>query len=220
MNDSLQTPSLDLVEFVEQQILPRYNAFDRAHDIGHANRVIANSMELAKRTGADLNMVYAIAAYHDLGLEGPRAIHHLTSGRILQADARLRKWFSADQIKVMREAVEDHRASSSHAPRSLYGRIVAEADRELEPEMVFRRTIEYGLDHYPELSEEEQWKRFVAHIENKYAHQGYIHLWVPGSKNEQYLASLRHIVETPDLLRSYFDRLFHEEKGDGLNRIL
>ena len=209
MNYELQTPSLDLVEFVEQQILPRYNAFDRAHDIGHANRVIANSMELAKRMGADLNMVYAIAAYHDLGLEGPRAIHHLTSGRILQADARLRKWFSPEQIKVMREAVEDHRASSSHAPRSLYGRIVAEADRELKPETVFRRTIEYGLDHYPDLSEEEQWKRFMAHIENKYARQGYIHLWVPGSKNEQYLAELRHIVETPGLLRNYFDKLFH-----------
>ena len=102
--------------------------------------------------GADIDMAYTIAAYHDLGLEGPRAIHHLTSGKILMADARLKRWFSADQIKLMKEAVEDHRASASHAPRSIYGKIVAEADRNLEPETVFRRTIQFGISHYPEKS--------------------------------------------------------------------
>ena len=101
----MEHPSLDLMEFVEQQILPRYTAFDRAHGLGHVNSVIASSLELARRTAADINMVYASAAYHDLGLEGPRAIHHITSGRILQTDARLKRWFSAEQIKVMREAV-------------------------------------------------------------------------------------------------------------------
>ena len=207
----MEHPSLDLMEFVEQQILPRYTAFDRAHGLGHVNAVIASSLELARNTGADINMVYTIAAYHDLGLEGPRAIHHMTSGRILQTDARLKRWFNAEQIKVMREAVEDHRASSSHAPRSIYGRIVAEADRQLEPTMVFMRTIQYGLDHYPEMSVEEQWKRFREHIENKYARQGYIHLWVPGSKNEQYLAQIRNIVETPGALRKEFDRILKEE---------
>ena len=204
----MHTPSLDLMEFVEQQILPRYTAFDRAHGLAHVNSVIAASLELARSTGADPNMVYAIAAYHDLGLEGPRAIHHITSGRILQTDARLKRWFNDEQIKVMREAVEDHRASSSHAPRSIYGRIVAEADRQLEPDMVFSRTIQYGLDHYPEKSVEEQWERFRVHIENKYARQGYIHLWMPGSKNEQYLKQIRHIVETPGALRNEFDRLY------------
>lgn len=207
----MEHPSLDLMEFVEQQILPRYTAFDRAHGLSHVNAVIASSLELARNTGADINMVYTIAAYHDLGLEGPRAIHHMTSGRILQTDARLKRWFNAEQIKVMREAVEDHRASSSHAPRSIYGRIVAEADRQLEPTMVFMRTIQYGLDHYPGMSVEEQWKRFREHIENKYARQGYIHLWVPGSKNEQYLAQIRNIVETPGALRKEFDRILKEE---------
>ena len=206
----MEHPSLDLMEFVEQQILPRYTAFDRAHGLGHVNAVIASSLELARNTGADINMVYTIAAYHDLGLEGPRAIHHMTSGRILQTDARLKRWFNAEQIKVMREAVEDHRASSSHAPRSIYGRIVAEADRQLEPTMVFMRTIQYGLDHYPEMSVEEQWNRFREHIENKYARQGYIHLWVPGSKNEQYLAQIRNIVETPGALRAAFDKLYKQ----------
>ena len=75
--------SLDLMEFIEQNILPKYNAFDKAHNLTHVNRVIKNSLALAEKTGADINMAYAIAAYHDLGLEGPRAIHHISSGKIV-----------------------------------------------------------------------------------------------------------------------------------------
>ena len=44
---------LDLMEFVEQQILPRYNAFGRSHGIGHVQRVIKNALELVSVTGAN-----------------------------------------------------------------------------------------------------------------------------------------------------------------------
>ena len=70
------TPSLDLVEFIETQILPRYAAFDRAHNMEHVTRVIRSSLELSRLTGADINMVYTVAAYHDLGMSGHRADHH------------------------------------------------------------------------------------------------------------------------------------------------
>lgn len=209
MNDS--SISLDLMEFVEKNILPRYNAFDKAHNITHAVRVIRRSQDLAKRIGADANMAYAIAAYHDLGLEGPRAIHHLTSGKILLADTRLQKWFSAEQIKIMKEAVEDHRASASHAPRSIYGKIVAEADRDMAPENVFRRTVQYGLDHYPEMSRKDQWKRFYEHMQNKYSVNGYIKLWIPGSENEKKLQDIRNLIAQPALLQDLFNKIYDEE---------
>lgn len=200
--------SLDLMEFVEKNILPRYAAFDKAHNLTHINRVISRSLELASKIGADADMAYAIAAYHDLGLEGPRAVHHLTSGKILAADHRLQKWFTNEQLKIMKEAVEDHRASTSHTPRSLYGKIVAEADRDLEPSIVFRRTIEYGIDHYPEKNKEEQWQRFLSHMENKYSSHGYIRLWLPNSPNEQNLKRIRELISAPQLLREEFDRIY------------
>lgn len=200
--------SLDLMEFVEKNILPRYAAFDKAHNLTHINRVISRSLELASKIGADADMAYAIAAYHDLGLEGPRAVHHLTSGKILAADQRLQKWFTNEQLKIMKEAVEDHRASTSHTPRSLYGKIVAEADRDLEPSIVFRRTIEYGIDHYPEKNKEEQWQRFLSHMENKYSSHGYIRLWLPNSPNEQNLKRIRELISNPQLLREEFDRIY------------
>ena len=205
------TPSLDLVEFIETKILPQYAAFDRAHNLEHVTRVIRRSLDLVKTTGADINMVYTVAAYHDLGMSGPRAIHHITGGKILAADARLKKWFSPEQIKIMREAVEDHRASASRAPRSLYGKIIAEADRDIDVEVVIRRTVQYGLSNYPELDKDGQWKRFKEHMDNKYSVNGYIKLWLPKSPNEKSLNELRNLIADKVKLHETFDRIFSEE---------
>ena len=206
-----RTASLDLVEFVESKILPRYASFDKAHNTEHVVRVIRRAMELALKVGADLNMVYVIAAYHDLGMAGQRAVHHIEGGRILYTDARLKKWFSQDQLKIMQEAVEDHRASASRAPRSIYGKIVAEADRDMEPDTVFRRAVQFGLSNYPQYSKEEQWKRFQEHMENKYSVNGYIKLWVQGSENERNLNVVREIIANPQRLREAFERIINEE---------
>lgn len=205
------TPSLDLVEFVETKILPQYAEFDRAHNMEHVTRVIRRSLDLVKTTGADINMVYAIAAYHDLGMSGPRAIHHITGGKILASDARLKKWFSTEQIKIMKEAVEDHRASASRSPRSLYGKIIAEADRDIDVEVVVRRTIQYGLSNYPEKDKDEQWERFKEHMDSKYSADGYIKLWLPKSPNEKSLNELRNLIADKQKLREAFDRIWTEE---------
>lgn len=205
-----QQVSLEIMEFVERQILPRYNAFGESHGLRHVTRVIKNSLRLADVTGADIDMVYVIAAYHDLGMEGPRAIHHLTSGKILMADARLKKWFNADQLKVMKEAVEDHRASSSRQPRSIYGKIVAEADRDIDVHEIFLRAIQYGKENDPDKTVEEHWERFAQHMDEKYSNNGYIKLWIPNSPNEKALKELRNIIEDKKLLRKAFDDIWKE----------
>lgn len=205
-----QQVSLEIMEFVERQILPRYNAFGESHGLRHVTRVIKNSLRLADVTGADIDMVYVIAAYHDLGMEGPRAIHHLTSGKILMADARLKKWFNADQLKVMKEAVEDHRASSSRQPRSIYGKIVAEADRDIDVHEIFLRAIQYGKENGPDKTVEEHWERFAQHMDEKYSNNGYIKLWIPNSPNEKALKELRNIIEDKKLLRKAFDDIWKE----------
>jgi uncharacterized protein len=203
--------NLELMNFVETQILPRYTTFGPSHGLAHVKRVIERSLVLARKTGANQNMAYIAAAYHDLGMSGPRAIHHLTGGKILQADQRLRKWFTEDQVTIMREAVEDHRASSSHAPRNIYGKIVAEADRDLDPEVVFRRTVQFGLEQYPEKSREEHWLRFFEHMQNKYSKEGYVRLWIPGSPNGKKLSELQNMIEQPVKLHEAFDKIFEEE---------
>lgn len=208
-----QQVSLDLMEFVEQQILPRYNAFGESHGLRHVLRVIKNSLQLVPVTGADIDMVYVVAAYHDLGMEGPRAIHHLTSGKILLADSRLKRWFSKEQIKIMKEAVEDHRASSSRQPRSIYGKIVAEADRDIDIHEIFLRAIQYGQENYPEKTQEEQWQRFADHMDEKYSNNGYIKLWIPNSPNEKTLRELRNIIEDKAALKESFQKVWEETQS-------
>ena len=79
---TLPIVSLDLMEFIEQNILPRYTAFDKAHQLPHITRVIRRSLELASKIGADTNMAYVVAAYHDLGLAGPRTHREIFPARL------------------------------------------------------------------------------------------------------------------------------------------
>ena len=204
----------ELQAYVEQAILPRYEHFDRAHGPEHARTVIEQSLALARHYQVDRQMVYAIAAYHDVGLEKGREMHHIHSGEILAADAKLRQWFSPQQIAVMREAVEDHRASSDHEPRTIYGRIVAEADRCIDPPTIVRRTIQYGLAHYPALSRKGQFDRCVEHLQRKYAEGGYLRLWIAESENARRLEELRGVIRDPQRLRKMFDAAFDTETAE------
>ena len=200
----------DLITYVEQEILPRYDHFDAAHQRNHADEVIERSLALAKHYEVNEDMVYAIAAYHDTGLCEGRDTHHLVSGRIIRQDTRLRDWFTENQIETMAQAAEDHRASSGHEPRSIYGKIVAEADRLILPEKVIRRTIQFGLDHYPELDKEGQYQRFKAHLLEKYSDTGYLRLWLPESENAPRLKELRTIIRDEAKMREAFEQVFEK----------
>ena len=203
-----------LKTYIEQEILPRYDHFDAAHQRNHAEEVIERSMALAQHYDVEENMVYAIAAYHDTGLCEGRDTHHLVSGRIIREDKKLRDWFDEAQIETMAQAAEDHRASSGHEPRSIYGKIVAEADRLISPEKVIRRTIQFGLDHYPELDKEGQYQRFKAHLLEKYSDTGYLRLWIPESDNAARLEELRKIIRDEEKMRKAFEQTFEKIKSD------
>jgi len=194
-----------LQQYIEENILPRYNDFDKAHRQEHARMAISQSMEIAEHQDVDIDMVYAVAAYHDTGLCEGREHHHEVSAKIIREDANLRKWFTREQIEVMADAAEDHRASSSHEPRTIYGRIVAEADRYIEPLDIIERTIQYGFDHYPELSREEHYERMLAHLHEKYGRSGYLKLWFADSPNAHRLEELRDMIDDEALLRKLFD---------------
>lgn len=201
-----------LQHFVAQHILPLYDNFDEAHRRDHVEAVIANSMDLAQHYDVEPNMVYAIAAYHDIGISEGRERHHLVSGQRIRQSAFLRQWFNNDQIETMAQAAEDHRASAEHAPRSIYGRIVAEADRDIDSEKIVLRTLQYGWSHYPELDLEGQWQRMVEHLEEKYAEGGYLKLWIPESDNAARLKALRSLIADRTALRQLFERLQRPEQ--------
>ena len=197
-----------LQRFIREEILPRYDAFDPGHRRDHAEAVITQALELAEHYDVDPEILYVAAAYHDLGIIEGRETHHLVSGRIIRSDARLLQWLSPEGVELAAQAAEDHRASSDHAPRTLYGRIIAEADRLIEPETVIRHTVEYGFSHYPELNREGHWQRTLDHLHEKYAEGGYLKLWIPESRNAQRLAELRALIADEAALRARFEKYY------------
>jgi uncharacterized protein len=111
----------------------------------------------------------------------------------------------------MGDAVEDHRASSKSEPRTIYGRIVAEADRIIEPRSIIRRTVQYTLTHHPELNKEDGYERMVEHLNEKYNYGGYLRLWIEESDNGRRLEELRHIIANTALLRTIYEEIYNEE---------
>lgn len=199
-----------LAEYVGNNVIPMYDRFDGSHDRSHVLTVIESCLSLADKYGADRNMLYAAAAYHDTGLSLCRETHHLESGRIIRSDANLRRWFSPKQIETIAQAAEDHRASADRKPRSIYGMILAEADRTIDPETIICRTVRFGLDHYPELDKEGHWQQTLEHLHDKYAEGGYLKLWLEDTPNAVALGRLRSIIRDEELLRSLFERFYNE----------
>ena len=208
-----------LQAYVEAEILPRYTHFDKAHQLDHIETVIRQSAALydmlsAQGVALDPDMVYTIAAYHDLGIENGRENHHTDSGIILMADPVLPRYFTEEQRITMKEAVEDHRASSKSAPRSIYGRIVAEADRQIDPYTIVVRTVQYGLEHYPELDKAGHLARAKAHLAEKYGEGGYLKLWFAESDNARKLTELRSMMKDEEAMDALLEDIWAHETPD------
>lgn len=211
MENSIKNIDSGLRDYVETAIIPMYDNFDKGHQRNHAESVIRQALELAEYYEVDMNIVYTAAAYHDTGLCADRKTHHIVSGQIIRADQNLRQWFSEEQIEIIAQAAEDHRASSDHEPRSIYSRLIAEADRLIIPMTVIRRTVQYGLSHYPELDKEGHWQRTIDHLHEKYAEGGYLKLWIPQSPNAGRLEEFRSMIKDETALREIFEDIYQEE---------
>lgn len=195
--------------FVEREIVPRYDGFDAGHGRDHVQTVISQALSLAEHyPEVDRCLLLVAAAYHDLGLVNGREHHHTDSARIIREDNRLRQWFSDDEINTIADAAEDHRASSDHEPRTIYGRIVAEADRIIDGETIVRRALQYGMKHEPGLDREGQYRRLKEHMHEKYDYGGYLKLWIPYGNNARRLEEFRQTLADEKAFRHLFDTIY------------
>lgn len=199
----------EIRDFVEREIVPRYDGFDAGHGRDHVQTVISQALSLAQYyPDVDRCMLLVAAAYHDLGLAFGRELHHIHSARIVREDERLQQWFNEDEINTIADAAEDHRASSDHEPRTIYGRIVAEADRIIDGETIVRRALQYGLKHEPGLDREGQYRRLMEHMREKYDYGGYLQLWIPESDNAKQLEAFRQTLANEEAFRRLFDTIY------------
>lgn len=189
--------NLKLKKYVEEKIFPVYNKNEKAHDINHINYVIRRSFELIKQNNLNVNtdIVFAIAAYHDIGHYIDSKKHELVSADMMYKDENLKKYFSNEERIIIKEAIEDHRASSDHEPRSIYGKLVSSADRNNTVEQCLERSYYYGKKLDPSATELELHKRAFKHLNLKFGQNGYAKFFLNDSEYESFLTNIRKILK-------------------------
>lgn len=182
----------ELMEYIENEIFPLYNRNEEGHGIKHIKTVIQRSIKFAEKNNVNLNIAYTVAAYHDIGHYIDRKRHEIISAEIFMKDEKIRKWFNDEQRNIIKEAIEDHRASSNRKPRSIYGMIVSTADRTIEDiDNSIRRSYSYGKRNYSGLTEEEQIERVYSHLTEKYGENGYAKVYLEDEEFDKAITKLR-----------------------------
>lgn len=164
----------ELKKYIEENIFTGYDKNEDGHKLDHIMYVIDRSFMFASRVpDVNLEMVYVIAAYHDIGHYIDAENHEKVSGEMLLKDKNLRRFFTDEEIKIMSEAVCDHRASSKNEPRSIYGKIVSSADRNVLVEIPLKRTYSYRKEQSPNSTLDEIIEESRQHLLDKFGKKGY-----------------------------------------------
>lgn len=182
----------ELKMYIENNIFPKYERNEKGHQIDHINYVINRCFELCKNK--DINMLYTIAAYHDIAHYIDSKNHERISAQIMYEDKNLRNFFDEQQLKIMKEAIEDHRASLDREPRSIYGKLISSADRNIDVDESLRRIYFYSSEHFSELSEEETIEECYNHTLKKFGNDGYANFFLEDKNYEDYLKELRGLL--------------------------
>ena len=208
----------ELKQYIEESLFPEYDKNESGHGINHIKDVIKRSFELVNENNLDVNMdmVYVIAAYHDIGHHIDSKTHEIISADIMSKDEKLKEFFNEEELKVIKEAIEDHRASAKDDPRSIYGKIVSSADRNNKVEDCLRRTYTYGKKLNPEATDEELFLRAYDVLQNKFGEDGYAKYYFKDSQYETFLQELRELLKDKDKYintqREYIKKLKEDNK--------
>ena len=206
----------ELKKYIEENIFPEYDKNEKGHDINHIKYVIDRSFELVKENELDVNsdIVYTVAAFHDIGHHIDSKTHEIISADIMYKDENLKKFFNDEERLIIKEAIEDHRASAKDDPRTIYGRIVSSADRNNTVEACLMRTYTYGKKLDPNATEESLFLRAHDVLTKKFGEDGYAKFYFKDKKYEKFLKDIRKLLSNKDKFietqRKYIEELKKE----------
>jgi len=186
-----------LKKYIEEKLFPQYNQNEEGHGINHIKDVIRRSFDLIEQNELklDSNMVYVIAAYHDIGHHIDAKNHEKVSAEIMSKDERLKDFFDEEQLQIIKESIEDHRASSKLEPRSIYGKLVSSADRNNTVEQCLERTYKYGKEHSPNATDREIYEEAFEVMTKKFGYNGYAKYYFKDKQYEAFLKDIRALLE-------------------------
>lgn len=202
----------DLLEYLMEEIIPIYNTLDKGHGIKHIGTVIDSSMKLCKEAKVRYDMLIVASVFHDLGMIIDRKIHQAHSKNMVLENIKLRKWFNEEELNLIGEACEDHRASNKNEPRSIYGYILSDADRTTDIFDMIIRCYNFSIKNYNDKTYEELYNRVYSHLKEKYGEGGYAKFYLKESFDiimKPYLEA-QEILKDEERFKVIYDKLIQK----------
>ena len=202
------TINKDLENYIKNEILPQYEKNDSGHSLPHIDYVLKRCFKFSEQfENIDFNMLFAIATFHDIAHHIDKKNHEKLSAEIFYNDEKMKDFFSEDERNLIKEAIEDHRASSDSSPRSDYGKIISSADRSTDIDDFLRRTHAYTLKHFPHCSKEEMLKRAKDHTEQKYGKSGYAKHYVKDEEYDAFREEINLLLQDPEKFEAKYYKI-------------
>ena len=198
------------------EVKSKYKTFDKGHNISHFNFVTRNCVNYGKKLinqgiNVDLDIAYVVGAFHDIGIQDGREGHALASGKYVRDDKMLAKHYSPEIVEMIAQAVEDHSSHLKYEPRSIYGKIVADADRNNTLYLVFSRPIKYGLKNEPKtFSREDHINRVYEFVGEKFGRNGYVKYWLDIPDTKQAQLEVWNLLDNEEKCKAYIAGIFDE----------
>ncbi len=186
----------DLYEYLKTSRLPQYALNDSGHGIEHIEYVVKRCFRFLEQfENINYNILYTAAVYHDIAHHIDKKNHEKLSADIFYKDEAIKKFFNENEITIIKEAIEDHRASLQSEPRNVYGKILSSADRSTDIDDFLKRTHAYTLKHQPKSTYNEMIERAYIHTKEKYGTQGYAKHYVIDDEYIKFRAEIQNLIE-------------------------
>ena len=187
-----------LKKYIDNKIMIKYKDNNYGgHGWEHIQDVIKRSFELIKKFDLEVNpdLVYTIAAYHDIGYRQDPDNHEQVSSEIFMQDEMMKEFFNDEERTIIAEAIVDHRASLEYEARSIYGKIVSSADRAIDVDIMLKRSIAFQAEKHK--SENPTIEQVIEYsfkkLSSKYGNGGYAKMYFPDDKYKNYLEKMNKL---------------------------
>lgn len=201
----------ELIKYIEKNIFPIYDLNEIGHGINHIITVINHSLDIAKNYNVNLDLVYTVASYHDIGHHIDSKNHEKISAEIMIKDNNLKTFFTFEELNIIKLAIEDHRASNTHEPRNLYGKIISAADKNLNVQTAIKRSFTYTQKYHPEFTTEELLKEVYTHLEDKFGINGYAKVYIKDNYFESFKSEIISLLSNKENFNIFAIKVLKEE---------
>lgn len=190
----------NLKKYISERIIWEYDLNDGGHDINHIEYVLNRAFELAN-DDIDINILYTCVMFHDIACHIDRENHEILSAKKAYRDDFLNRFFSINELKTIKEAIEDHRASLEYEPRNIYGKILSSADRKVEIKAYLIASMAFDINKHPELSKEQIMNGSYEFAVKKFGKNGYAinKSYVNDGKYQKYLDALQYLIDNKEI---------------------